>query len=51
MKVILVIQLFFREACFYQMTVEKLFLGIANRKLVNDDNLLIGTNFFYGIRL
>ena len=26
MKVILVIQLFFREACFYQMTVEKLLI-------------------------
>ena len=26
---------------------ETINLGIANRKLVNDDNLLIGTNFFY----
>ena len=26
---------------------ETINLGIANRKLTNDDNLLIGTNFFY----
>ena len=26
---------------------ETINLGIANRKLVNDDNLLLGTNFFY----